>query len=88
MFKVGLGTISWNSNRQQTTAMSTVEAEYMAMSHSTKEAIWLRQLMADVTCTQDGATSIMCDNLGSIWLAKNTTHHLRTKHIDVQYHFI
>ena len=44
--------------------------------------------MADVRCTQDSATSIICDNQGSISLAKNPTHHSRTKHIDVQYHFI
>ena len=61
MFKVGTGAVLWNSKRQQTTATSTVEAEYMATSHSTKEAIWLRQLMADVGCTQDGPTTIMCD---------------------------
>ncbi len=88
MFKVGLGAVSWNSKRQQTTATSTVEAEYMATSHGTKEAIWLRQLMADVGCAQGEATTIMCDNQGSISLAKNPTHHSRTKHIDVQYHFI
>jgi hypothetical protein len=88
MFKVGSGAVSWNSKRQQTTATSTVEAEYMATSHATKEAIWLRQLMADVGCAQGEATTIMSDNQGSISLAKNPTHHSRTKHIDVQYHFI
>jgi hypothetical protein len=65
-----------------------MEAQYMARSHVTKEAIWLRQLMADVGCAQEEATTIMCDNQGSISLAKNPTHHSRTKHIDVQYHFI
>ena len=44
--------------------------------------------MADVGCAQREATTIMCDNQGSISLAKNPTHHSRTKHIDVQYHFI
>ncbi len=53
-----------------------------------KEAIWLRKLMADVGLVQDGATSIMCDNQGCIALAKNPTHHSRTKHIDIQHHFI
>ena len=60
----------------------------MATSHATKEAIWLRLLKADVGCAQRKATTIMCDNEGSISLAKNPTHHSRTKHIDVQYHFI
>ena len=68
--------------------MFTVEAEYVATSHGTEEAIWLRQLMADVRCIQEEATTIMCDNLGCMLVAKNPTHHSRTKHIDLQYHFI
>jgi hypothetical protein len=60
----------------------------MAASQSTKEAIWLRKLLADVGFVQEDATTIMCDNQGCIALAKNPTHHSRTKHIDVQHHFI
>ena len=88
MFKVGSRAVSWNSKRQQTMTTSTVKAEYMATSRGTKKAIWLRQLMVDVRCTQDDATPIMCDNQGSMYLAENPTHHSRTKHIDVEYHFI
>jgi hypothetical protein len=44
--------------------------------------------MADVGLVQVGATTIMCDNQGCIALAKNPTHHSRTKHIDIQHHFI
>ena len=60
----------------------------MTTSHCTKEAIWLRQLLVDVGYVQKGPTFIMCDNQGCIALAKNLTHHFRTKHIDVQYYFI
>ena len=60
----------------------------MAASQSAKEAIWLRQLMADVGCVQKRATMIMCDNQGCIALAKNPMHHSRTKLIDVQHHSI
>jgi hypothetical protein len=88
VFYVGDGAISWNCRRQPTIALSTTEAEYMATSQSTKEAIWLRKLLADVGFVQEGATTIMCDNQGCIALAKNPTHHSRTKHIDVQHHFI
>ena len=88
VFFIGQGAISWNSKRQPTVALSTTEAEYMATTQSAKEAIWLRQLMADVGCVQDKATIIMSDNQGSIALAKNPKHHSRTKHIDVQHHFI
>jgi hypothetical protein len=87
-FFVGVGAISWNCKRQPTIALSTTEAEYMATSQCTKEAIWLRKLLADVGFVQEGATSVMCDNQGCIALAKNPTHHSRTKHIDIQHHFI
>jgi hypothetical protein len=83
VFFVGVGTISWNYKRQPTIALSTTEAEYMATCQCTKEAIWLRKLMADVGLVQDGAINIMCDNQGCIALAKNPTHHSRTKHIDI-----
>ena len=88
VFFGGDGAISWNCRRQPTIALSTTEAEYMATTQSTKEAIWLRKLLADVGFVQEGATTIMCDNQGCIALAKNPTHHSRTKHIDVQHHFI
>ena len=60
----------------------------MAATQCIKEATWLRQLLADVGYVQEEATTIMCDNQGCILLAKNPTHHSRTKHIDVQHHFI
>lgn len=88
VFLMGGGAISWNSKRQPTVALSTTEAEYMATTQAAKEAIWLRQLMADIGCVQEKTTTIMSDNQGSIALAKNPKHHSRTKHIDVQHHFI
>jgi len=88
VFMLGQGAISWNSKRQPTIALSTVEAEYMAASQCVKEALWLRQLLEDVGLVQEQAMRILCDNQGCIALAKNPTHHSRTKHIDVQHHFI
>jgi hypothetical protein len=63
VFMMGGGTTSWSSKRQPTIALSTTEAEYMAMV-------------------------IRCDNQGAISLTKNPTQHARTKHIDVQHHFV
>ena len=59
----------------------------MATGHCTKEAVCLRQLLADVGYVEEGPTSIMCGNQGYIALAKNPTYYSRTKHIDVQHHF-
>ena len=55
----------------------------MATSHCTKEAVWLRQLLADMGYMHEGLTSILCDNQGCIAHAKNPTNHPHTKHIDV-----
>ena len=88
VFFVGEGAVSWNSKRQQTVAQSTLEAEYMAMNRCTRETIWLRQLMKDLGCVQEEATTIMCDNQGSMALAKNAGSHDRSKNIDVQHHSI
>jgi hypothetical protein len=73
-FSLGDGVVSWSSKRQPTVALSTTEAEYMAASHCTREAIWLRQLLDDVRCKYDEGTLIMCDNQGTIALARNLVY--------------
>ena len=65
-----------------------MEAEYMAATQAMKEAIWLQCLLADMGHPQKGATVIHEDNHGCIGLAKNPIHHARTKHIDIQHHFV
>jgi hypothetical protein len=87
-FSLGRGTVSWCSKRQPTVALSSTEAEYMSASQAAREALWLRRLMADLGFGPVGATTIRCDNQGALALAKNPVHHQRTKHIDVQHHFI
>jgi hypothetical protein len=88
VFQLGGGSISWASRQQPTVALSTVEAEYMALSDATKEAVWLRALLLELGYGQDSATIIHEDNQGCLSLAKNPVHHNRTKHIDIRYHFI
>jgi hypothetical protein len=80
-------TISWGSNRQATVALSTCEAEYMALAEGIKEGIWLSRVLKDLGQPQDRFT-IFCDNQGAIALSENPGKHSRTKHIDVRYHFI
>lgn len=88
VFFVGMGAISWNCKRQPTIARSTMEAEYMAASHGAMEAIWLRLLLEDIGLVQLEATPLRCDNQGCLAFAKNPKNHARTKHIDIQHHFI
>jgi hypothetical protein len=84
----GNGLISWVSKRQPTVSISTTEAEYIALSASAREAIWIRQLMAELGFEQKAATLIYGDNMSSLTLAKHPSQHSRTKHIDVHYHFV
>ena len=82
------GPVSWSSKRQSVVALSSTEAEYMAVTQATKEAIWIRSLLKDLGDEQLEPTTIYEDNQSCIALAKNPVHHARSKHIDIQYHFV
>jgi hypothetical protein len=88
IFKLGGVSVCWKSKRQPTVALSTSEAEYMALSSAAQMAIWLRRLLSDLSFVQTKATVIFEDNQGCIAIAKNPVNHERTKHIDIKYHFV
>ena len=85
---INSGSVSWTSKLQPTVALSTIEAEYMALSEATKEVIWIRQLLADLGYPQRSPTILYIDNQSSISLAKNPAIYSRIKHISIHYHFI
>jgi hypothetical protein len=68
-------------------ALSTTEAEYMAVTHASKEAIWLQILCSDIGSIQK-EVRLDCDSHSAIFLEKNHAYHSKKKHIDVQYHFV
>lgn len=80
--------ISWKSRRQSTVALSTCEAEYMAMCAATQEGIFLKALLNDIIGGKFDTFTLNCDNQGAIALSKNPVQHQRSKHIDIKYHFI
>lgn len=88
-FKLMGGLISWFSKKQRTIALSTVESEYMALSFTIQEVLWLKVLIREIepNITTKPFT-IFCDNLGAIHLAKNNITSQRSKHIDIRHHFI
>ena len=88
MFIFAGSPISWQAKKQTTVAQSTVESEYAAMALATKEMIWLQHLLRDLGMSKYAPRTLFCDNQGAISLAKNPTHHAKTKHVDVQLHFI
>jgi hypothetical protein len=81
------GAVSWQSKRQRSIALSSVEAEYMAARAAVQEAIWWRSILRGLGHDVSQPTVIFTDNQGSIAIAKNPESHAKTKHIDIQYHF-
>eukprot|EP00794_Sanderia_malayensis_P014955 gene14955-biopygen12465 len=88
VFRLGKATISWKSKRQPVVALSSTEAEYVALCAATQEAIWLRRLLGSLDINQDQATQLYEDNQGAIALSRNPNSHSRTKHIDIKYHYV
>eukprot|EP00253_Pinus_taeda_P035647 PITA_35647 len=80
-FNIGLG-MTWCSRKQKSVALSSAEAEYMAASRASYEAIWLRKLLVNLFKRME-ATRIMCDNQSCIKLSENPVFHDRSKHIDI-----
>eukprot|EP00253_Pinus_taeda_P002152 PITA_02152 len=81
------GAISWISKLQETVALSTTEAEYIAASDASKEAIWLKGLLDEIGRTRE-KVNVFCESQSAIHLATNPAYHNKTKHINVRYHFL
>ena len=88
VFQLAGGPITWAGQRQKLVTLSTTQAEYVAASVTSREAIWLRKLLSDIGCPCVGATVIFVDNQSAIRLVRNPELHKRTKHIDIRYHYI
>ena len=101
IFMLNNGPISWCSKRQKTVALSSTEAEYMALTLAAKETIWIRLWMTELGLIKTDDTSptvkvlkrecaiaLKGDNQSAIALVNNPVLHSRTKHIDIQSHFI
>ncbi len=88
LFLMSGGAVSWLSKKQAVVALSTAEAEYVALSAATQEAVWLKKLMSDLKQTLTEPLVLNEDNQGAIAIAKNPVAHARTKHIDIWYHYI
>lgn len=87
-YSLGTGMVSWAAPKQGSPADSTTEAEYVAASEASKEAVWLRSVLASIGHPQDRPTPLAVDNSGAINLSADPSHHSRTKHIDIKYHIL
>ncbi|KAK4386004.1 Retrovirus-related Pol polyprotein from transposon RE1 [Sesamum angolense] len=85
---VGGNLVTWRSKKQTTVARSSVEAEYRAMAHTTSEILWLKNLLKKLGFMYDDPVPMHCDNQAAIHIASNPISHERTKHIEVDCHFV
>ena len=77
------GPVTWSSKCQVTVALSTVEAEYVAMSRCTQQMVWMHNWLQEVQVEFTTPGLIRGDNQGAISLTKNTRDHGKVKHIDI-----
>jgi hypothetical protein len=85
---LGSSIISWIAKKQPVVARSSTEAEYRAMAVATTDLFWLRMLFKDLGIPLFSTPVLWCDNIGALALASNPVYHARTKHVEVDYHFI
>ena len=85
--KLANAAISWTSHAQKTVAQSSTEAEYMALSDTCRQVMWLKHMFGELGLPID-KVPIYADNNGSIFIGSNPIQERRIKHIDVHYHYI
>src|SRR6266436_8228303 len=88
VFTMAGAAMSWSSKKQPSVALSSTEGEYMAMTHTSKEAIWIQQFLHNICFPLSNPTTLLINNQGTIALVSNLTFHMWTKHISVNHHFI
>lgn len=82
------GAVSWSSKKQQTVALSTAEAEYVAATHIAKQVLWHRTLFDELDFSHPSTSTIFTDNQAAISISHHPEFHSRTKHIDIAHHFL
>ncbi|KAK3888840.1 hypothetical protein Pcinc_007106 [Petrolisthes cinctipes] len=87
-FHLGGGPVSWSSKKQRCVALSTAEAEYMALASAIQEAVWLRKLAVDIQIDCKSPLLLYEDNQSTIAMSKNPQFHGKTKHIDIKFHYV
>lgn len=85
---LGDNLISWSSKRQDVVSRSSAEAEYRGVANAVSEATWLRKLLLEMKIPIPRATIVFCDNISAIYMSSNPVQHQRTKHVEIDIHFV
>lgn len=85
---LGKSPIAWKSKKQTVVARSTAEAEYRSMAMAICEVTWVKGLLKELGIKNLGSTPILCDNQAALAIAANPVHHDKTKHVEIDCHFI
>jgi hypothetical protein len=85
---LGHNLISWSARKQATVSRSSTEAEYKSLANATAGVMWVQTLLTELGIPHPMAARLWCDNMGATYLSANPVFHARTKHIEVDYHFV
>jgi hypothetical protein len=85
---LGSNLVSWSARKQATMSRSSTESEYKALANATAEIMWIQTFLYELKIPSPATTKIWCDNMGAKYLSSNPVFHGRTKHIEVDYHFV
>jgi hypothetical protein len=85
---LGENLIFWSSKRQSTVSRSRAEVEYRAVANGVAEISWLRQLLMELHSPIRCTSLVYCDNISAVYLSTNPLQHQRTKHVEIDLHFV